>query len=254
MAPDLSQPASSGHHFVLSCIDWLQIAFTPGAAAPQEPTPSICLFKFLGSCFVQPPEQPFTPFFGFATFITALTLIAVAFTISDTRYRFRVTTAPIPLIPISFWLSAIIGVLDLISDVWFSERWPLPDYLQSQVLWQGTLGALFLLLVLIWIYFAFLRPAAFGKMNARRYIAVLYRTIVRGDEAELPTIANELGLSARKIIDLCPDAQAAPRTKTPAVAKYAHELLLLLGSRKLCRHIVAGAPGTAIVLFQRMSE
>ena len=203
---------------------------------------------------MQPPEQPFSPFFGFATFITALTLIAVVFTISDTRYRFRIAVAPLPLILISFWLSALIGFLVLLSDIWFSERWAIPNYLQGQVLWQGLLGGIFLVLVFVWLYFAFLNPATFGRANARRYISVLYQIIVRGDDGELPTIANELGLSARKIIDLCSVCQPSKRRKSPTVAAYAHDLLLLIGSRKLCKHIVASAPGTAILLFQRMSE
>jgi hypothetical protein len=208
----------------------------------------------LDSCFVQPAEQPFSPFFGFATFITALTLIALVFTISDTRYRFRIAIAPLPLIPISFWVSAGIGFMTLVSDVWFSERWPIPDYLQSQALWQGALGSIFLLLVLVWMYFAFLNPATFGRTNAKRYINVLFRVVVRGDDAELPIIANELAFSARKIIDFCRVGQSQGGNKSPDVADYAHDLLLLIGSRKLCRHIVASAPGTAIALFQRMSE
>lgn len=219
-----------------------------------EPTSPICILKFFGSCFVQPPEEPFSPFFGFATFITALTLIAVVFTISDTRYRFRIAIAPLPLIPISFWASALIGFLVLFSDVWFSERFPIPDFLQSQVIWQGLLGGLFLSLALVWLYFAFLNPATFGRANAERYIGVVYRAIVRGDDAELPVLANELSFSIRKIVDLSATSNTATQNKPTKVAGYAHDLLLLIGSRRLCKHIVARAPGTAIMLFQRMSE
>lgn len=219
-----------------------------------SPSPTGCAFAYWDICFVQPPEQPFVPFFGFATFITALTLIAVVFTISDVRYKFRIAVAPLPLIPISYWATAIIGALVLTTDVWFFERWTLPAFFQSQILWQGVLGGSFFFLVLVWFHFAFLKPPTFGWANAKRYTSVLYRIIVRGDDAELPAIANELGLSMRQIVDCCPDTNERTASKPGRTARYAHDLLLLLGNRKFCRHVVASAPGTAIALFQRMSE
>ena len=213
----------------------------------------------MGICFVYPPTGSFNSFFGFAEFITALTLIAVVFTISDVRYRFRISVAPLPLITISFWSAVGIGVLVLSSDIWFSQRWILPRFLSSQALWQGVLAFLFLIVVLTWIYFAFLRPARFTRFTAKRYTIELYRMIVRGDDAELPTIANELARSVRGIVDLCPTSvsNASNNPSRRALAKYrgyAHDLLLLIGNRKFCRHIVARAPGTAIQLFQRISE
>jgi hypothetical protein len=207
-----------------------------------------------GICFVQPPAQPFTPFFGFATFITALALIAVIFTISDTRYRFRIQTAPLPLISISFWSASTIGALVLTSDIYFSERWPIPTFFPSQTLWQGMLGGVFLILVIVWFYFAFLRPATFGHWNAARYAGVIFRAVVRGDDAELRVIADELYLSAGKIVDLCATTEPAAHEKPPKAAGYAHDLLLLIGNRKLCKQVAGSAPGTAIELFRQMSE
>jgi hypothetical protein len=163
--------------------------------------PLNCQFSYWHVCFVQPPEEPFNPFFGFATFITALTLIALVFTISDTRYKFRISVAFVPLIPISFWSSLLVGLSVLLSDIWFAERWPIPHFLDSQILWQGALGGAFLILVFGWLYFAFLNPAAFGRANARRYISTMYYLVVRGNDAELSTIAGELARSARQIVD-----------------------------------------------------
>jgi hypothetical protein len=215
-----------------------------------------CAFNLGGLCFVYPAAEPFSSFFGFAEFITALTLIAVVFTISDARYRFRIAVAPFALISVSFWSAATIGFLILLSDIWFSRKWPIPSFLSSQVLWQGILGALFLALVLIWMFFAFLSPAKFGRTTGKRYIRELYRVIVRGDDAELPTIASELARSVNNIIDLCTDPGTLdiPRNARAKYARYAHDLLLLIGNRKFCRYMISGAPGTAILVFQRVSE
>ncbi len=230
--------------------------------SPNVPVPiggttnNKCGQTYVGVCLVHPSRGSTEHFFGFAEFITALTLIAVVFTISDTRYRFRIAVAPIPLIPISYWVSTAIGILVLLSDIWFAERWLLPDFLSDQVIWQGVLGGLFLFLVLAWIYFAFLNPARFGRINAKRYTMVMYRIIVRGDDAELATIADELGRSVQRIADMSFSAfRGGPPPDTyPRHARYAHELLLLIGNRKFCRQVVARAPGTAIALFQRISE
>jgi hypothetical protein len=215
-----------------------------------------CIHTYLGVCLVEPPNELFNTVFGFAEFITALALIVVVFAISDARYRFRIAVAPLPLLPISFWSSVVIGILVLFSDVWFSKHWPVPVFLSRRALWQGSLGGLFLLVVLVSIYFAFLRSAKFGRLNAGRYASELYRIILRGDDRELPTIASELARSMRGIVDLysIPVQGSGGRRYNPKYANHAHNLLLLIGNRKFCRHIASSAPGTAIVLFQRVSE
>ena len=215
-----------------------------------------CAFKFLNVCFERPSGESFNSFFGFAEFITALALIAVVFTISDARYRFRIAVAPFALIPVSYWCAAAIGLLILLSDVWFSEKWPIPVCLSSQILWQGVLGAIFLLLILVWMFFAFLNPAKFSGMNSKQYIREMYRIIVRGDDAELPTIASEFGRSVISIVDSCLHSSSfvIPRSRRVKSARHAHDLLLLIGNRKFCRYIVSNSPGTAIMLFQRISE
>jgi hypothetical protein len=40
----------------------------------------------------------------------------------------------------------------------------------------------------------------------------------------------------------------------PASAHYSRDLLLILGNRRFCHAVVAGAPNTAIALFEAMSE
>jgi len=40
----------------------------------------------------------------------------------------------------------------------------------------------------------------------------------------------------------------------PNIKDYAHDVLLLIGNRKLCRYIVSSAPGTAITFFESIIE
>jgi hypothetical protein len=79
---------------------------------------------------------------------------------------------------------------------------------------------------------------------------------VRGDDAELAVVASELARSAKTIVDLYTDPGSfhIPHNGRAKHARRSHDLLLLIGNRKLCRHIVSSAPGTAILIFQRVSE
>ena len=45
-------------------------------------------------------------FFGFSEFLASLALMVLAWTTADSRYKFRINTAPIPLRKITFWVVA----------------------------------------------------------------------------------------------------------------------------------------------------
>ena len=66
-------------------------------------------------------------FFGFEEFLSALALMVLAWTIADTRYRFRLKTAPIPLETITFPTIAVVGVLILMALAFFWNRGASPD-------------------------------------------------------------------------------------------------------------------------------
>ncbi|MFN0106702.1 MAG: hypothetical protein ACKV2U_31985 [Bryobacteraceae bacterium] len=219
-----------------------------------------CDRSFLGMCLVVPPEQG-VGIFGFAEFVQAFALLALIYTLSGVRYRFRIGIAPIPIWKITFWLSGVIGLGTLGMDFWFAQRYPLPTFLISEPLWQTAFGLLFMFLAMTWLWFAFFKPPVFGRRNSLKYVQALYGHLLQGSESDLPAIADELGRSARSIIAY---AREVPRRdqpeeegkheRKPSVANYAHDLLLLIGNRKFCRHIVASAPWTAIAFFQAMSE
>jgi hypothetical protein len=219
-----------------------------------------CQHPFLWMCLVIPQEQP-GGIFGFAQFISAFALLVLIYTISDVRYRFRAATAPLPLWIITYWLSAFIGLGTLISDLWFAERYPMPPFLVSRPLWQVVFGLLFLLQVLTWLWYAFVRPPIFGTRNAIPFLRTLYGYILQGSEHDIPIIAAELARSAWSIIKHAPlvpyteRQEQEPRrlSRRAVTAECAHEILLLCANRKFCRHVIAASPRTAIAFFESMT-
>ncbi len=205
---------------------------------------------------VVPPKQE-GGIFGFAEFVQAFALLVLIYTLSDVRYRFRVETAPIHLFRATFWLVGFIGVGTLVSDIWFSQQYSIPPLLANRALWQALFGLLFLALIMMWLWFAFLNPPIFGTRNALKYARSLYQYLLQGTESDLPIVADELGRSAMSIIEhagrLPPQANGAHQIK-PGAASIAHDLLLLIGNRKFCRHMVASAPRTGIAFFQAISD
>lgn len=181
----------------------------------------------MGICFV--PVTTTASLFGFKDFIAALALLIIIYTISDIRYRFRLSVAPTPLFGISYALIGLIGFGALATDIWISEKWLVPSSLVTTAIWQGTLAALFLGLVITWVHYAFIKPPIFGRNNYQKYAQELYRIVLKGSEAELPIIAHELASSAKSLVTLAAglkkvDAEAEGQPK-PCVEGYANDIL-----------------------------
>ena len=218
-----------------------------------------CVKKLLGVCFVAPAINSSSSIFGFAEFIAALALLVVVYTVADFRYRFRISVAPIPLFPITFICIGLIGVGTLVTDIWLHDKLPVPDIYVTQSMWQGLLGFAFLAVAMAWLWFAFVKPPIFGRSNYKEFARALYRAVVRGSETELPVIGEELIRSARSLVlHTKPNRRArkdeedklpVKPTKDDELQGYAHDVLLLLGDRKLCRHLVKSSPGTAMAIF-----
>lgn len=222
-----------------------------------------CEKEVLEICLVTPSNSP--SIFGFSDFITALALLLVVYTITDVRFRFRIGIAQHSLHNLTFYLIAILGFAVLATDVWVSQQWFVPSAMQmfmSQTVWRAFLGASFLLLPMAWLYYGYIRPPVFGKNNYEKFSQVLYGIILRGSDSELAVIANELARSAPALVNLCRPIQRKRRYENeanantrhkPDVSDYAHDLLLLLANRKLCRHILASSPITAMAIFEEMT-
>ena len=154
---------------------------------------------FLGVCFI-PLDGTGQKFFGFSEFLAGLALMVLAWTIADVRYRFRVRTAPIPLLGITFGVVAAVGSLTLLTDLWRAEQWLVPKgNLLTPASWQAFLGGVFLMTFLTWTWFAFIRPPIYGRRNAERFAQTLYRFVLKGSPVELAVIADELATRPKRL-------------------------------------------------------
>lgn len=218
---------------------------------------------FFGVCFM-PLDGSGQKFFGFSEFLAGLALMVLAWTIADVRYRFRVRTAPLPLLGITFSVVAAVGVLTLLTDLWRAEQWPVPQGdILTPALWQAILGGVFLLTFLTWTWFAFIRPPMYGRHNAERFAQTLYRFILKGSPEELAIVADELAYSAPALVRHATDRGRLQNQRLgcgdemkepPKVEGYANDLLLLIADKRLCRAIVESSPGTALAVFQAMAD
>jgi len=231
-----------------------------------------CDSVVFGICFVKQAAaaSAFQPsLFAFPQFMSALALLAVVYTVTDIRYRFRVLVSPFPLFELTLPLLVVIGLATLLTDVWLREGWLVPNIsFLTAARWEALSAALFLALAMMWIFYGYVRPPRFGKLNGFRYAHTLYRIILKGSESELPVIADELGRSAKRLIMLStldPPRYARPQpgessgwrawlerrlARRMTAGRCAHDILLMIGNRKFCRYMVSSAPGTAIEFFK----
>lgn len=204
--------------------------------------------------------------FGFSEFLAALALMVLAWNLTDVRYRFRIRIAPLPLRQVTFYVIVAVGVLTLLTDLWYAEQWLVPQgHLVSPSQWQAFLGGIFLLTFLSWAWFAFIRPPIYSKWNAARYAETIYGFIVQGDPSVLPVIANELTRSTTALIKLAPEKDGpyhrnAQRNKPKhtylqeTAINFANDILLMIADKRFCRTIVESSPHTAWTIFYNILE
>jgi hypothetical protein len=195
--------------------------------------------------------------FGFSEFLTGLALMALVWTIVDIRFRFRISTAIIPLERFSFIFISAIGFLTLLTDIWRAEGWLVPcgDIL-TPVIWQAILGGSLFLVFLSWIWFSLIKPPTYGVLNAKRFANTLYRYILKGSPIDLPIIADEVVRSLPSLIKYGVIARGpAKQIEKPSLTSlYANDLLLLIADKKFCRAITGSSQATALVLFQELKR
>lgn len=209
-----------------------------------------------GICFT--PLDPAAPkFFGFGEFLSALALLVLVWTTTDTRYRFRIATAAVPLQHWTFAAVAVVGSLTLLTDLWRAEEWMVPKgHMITPAIWQAILGALFLMTFLSWAWFAFLRPPTFGQRNAQHFGGLLLQKITEGSAVEMAILAQELNRSIRTLVQAAPSyprhGQGSNSTELTRLQGIANDVLLLIADPRFCRAMVVSAPGTIHSLFQEI--
>jgi hypothetical protein len=218
---------------------------------------SVALARLIGRPSFAPLDPNVPVFFGFGEYLTGLALMVLAWTIADVRYRFRISTALLPMHRLTFAVVGVVGVLTLLTDVWRAQAWPFLVGPISPAVWQAMLGGGLLLTFLAWAWFAFIRPPTYGRLNAKRFAETLYRIIVKGEPQELAVAADELSRSAAAIVRHASNATQGPtltKDDRPEITVYADDILLLIADQRFCRAIVGSSPHTIGALFQALRK
>lgn len=181
--------------------------------------------------------------------------MVLAWTMADTRYRFRIRTAPIPLEIITFWVVSIIGCLTIMTDLWRANGLPvIKGKLISPAGWQALLAGIFFVTFLNWVWFAFIKPSKYGKLTSKRYIAVVYEYVLRGSKHDLAVVADELARSSQNLIffgtdfdNKAPDEDVL--RKLPHVEAIANDMLTLISDKRFCKAVIESSQNLALRLF-----
>lgn len=197
-----------------------------------------------------------SPVFGFPEFLTALALLMLVYSASDARYRFRLAAAALPLRGLTFVAILSIGAGTLIIDLWYAERWPTLPGPIGQAGLQAILACGFLVMTVVWVLTAFVRPPQFGRWNAKHFYRAVFWRVMQGDAKELAIAAEELAASMSAIVKIA-HKQTRPGEAVPKATvaqEYAHHLLMLIGNRRFCKQVARTSPHTAIRLFEAMGK
>ena len=216
-----------------------------------------CFYKI---CFV-PLSGEAPKFFGFSEFLAGLALMILAWTIADVRYHFRVRVAPLPLQMVTFYIVVFVGIFTILTDLWRASGWlVLSQTFITSAIWQAFLAIIFLATFLIWIWFAFIRPPIFGKLNSKRYVNTVYKYLVEGVPTNLAVIADEITYSASKIIKYAPERKqfqegndTRGKVNITKVEICANNLLDLVADKRFCKVIIESSPITALAFFEEVS-
>lgn len=192
--------------------------------------------------------------FGFGSFLTALTVFSIVYTVSDARFKFRLNTSIIPF-KVLFYAAFLMGILSLSSDIWYSYKLPIPGLLSNQAVIQSILGFLNLLLVFWVLSCAFVKPPIFGKCNYKKFNIKVKEIIVNGVEKDLSMLAEELFRSVNNIIKYSKEFTVNADKNHPRLVDQNTDrnyLLYLIGNRKFCKQLIATSAITAIEIFIKM--
>jgi hypothetical protein len=197
--------------------------------------------------------------------MTGLALMALAWNIVDTRYRFRTFTAPLPIRELSYGIVVLIGVSTLMTDLWRAQRWYVPrGNVVTPAEWQALLALIYVVTFLTWAYFAFIRPPKFTKRSANRFDVYLKIAMLRGSSSELAIVASELARTVASLVEIAPDWHALRRrhdaspSKKPItlteVEEIADDILRLIANPRFCRVVVETASDFAFQLFETVRQ
>jgi hypothetical protein len=210
-----------------------------------------CSFTLLGICFSRPPGST-SSFFGFSEFLTALALLALAFSVSDFRYRFRLWIAPANLRLLFYFGTIAIGFGTIATTLWFSLLIPAPALGVPRVIIEAALASGFLFFIFAWLWYGYIRPARFGKYNHARFAHIVKISVVRKNRHH--DLAEEILHSIAEIVRHAKITNTDDHSSDPKVQASAELILLSMGYPDFCRTLAREDPTLAIALLEEMKR
>lgn len=134
----------------------------------------------------KPP--PSRSIFGLAEYLASLALFLVVITVSDFRYSYRLSLARFDLRRLGFWVTLIVGLSILTTDIWFENELPIPKLFSNPNNLKAMFGFIFLCFVFTVISVAVARPPRFSKRNAKQFFEINYHYIHQGGPDRLAII------------------------------------------------------------------
>uniref|UniRef100_UPI0040470A20 hypothetical protein n=1 Tax=Aliarcobacter sp. TaxID=2321116 RepID=UPI0040470A20 len=206
-------------------------------------------------------QNQLTDIFGFGEFVSALALLIIVYTTTNNLYKFRLSIVPFALRNISYGLLIVIGIGTLLMEVWFSKHWLIPKVICDYTSIQFFFATLFLLVIFVWIYYAFINSPVFSKRNYKKYMQEIYRLIINGSNEDLIMLASEINRSSESIIKASSEVKTEYKKEDDTsnnlkpyrylqpkdeFAQSAYEMVLLIANKKFCKSVVEFSPVTVI--------
>jgi len=208
--------------------------------------------------FVQasPPETG--SIFGLAEYLASLALFLVVMTTSDFRYSYRLSLTRFDLRKVGLWIGLGVGVVILVTDVWFQNGFPVPKLLSNANNIKAVVGFVYLIFVFHVISVAVTRAPIFSRRNSGRFFGENYHLVHQGNPERLQILAEELRWSIKSMVTIAakpwsPGTEWA-EDKPPQEKIYARDFLLLIGDRRFCNVVVDRVPAFAFACFLELQK
>ena len=185
--------------------------------------------------------------FGIAEYLSACAILLLVLSVSDYRYRLRLSLAGFGGQRGLFVAGVAIGIALMLVEFWFLKGMPVPAGMNDLALIQLVLGVAFLSVVLYCCWAVFVQPPVFSARSAARWASVLYGSIGVGDQEKLAVLAAQLELSIKPIFDVAGRRTPQSTDKSPETTAWL--CIQLMGDPRMVRALVRSAPWTVEEIF-----
>jgi len=204
-------------------------------------------------------------FFSFSDFLTALSLVVLAWGTTDPRYQFRTKIIPslFSCMPsfsfrkLTFYVIAFVGfcILSLEMDQAVLGNSRLINHYAGEII-RGVLACTLLAFFIRWIYCSFIRPAVFSEKNSFNFLEAIKVAISRSSDSELMAAAEETEKSISQIIAYASSAtDKLKNNQSPLnVELHAQKILVAITDKRFCEKIVESAPEFLVSIFTNIKN